>query len=474
MSADRLFAVKEEMEKAEARRLQPYFIRAFFLKAFQALGGVTHPREAGRFEITHVPAAIRERDRRITGRNRREHEPVLKRYSRVCFEREAIQPLDKPGLERAVLMHPGHPLMLAMSDMILEQQANLLRQGAVLVDPADEGVEPALLFLLTHEVKSGDGGVLSKRIQFVRVEADGTAAFAGWAPHLDLEPLPEGDRPLLTDVLKAPWITNGQELRALAMAAQNLVPEHFNEVAHRRIAHVEKTLRAVHERLSKEIAFWQDRWMKLKDDGEAGKDVRLNLDNARRTIAELEARLDSRKKDLQAMRHVVNGTPVVLGGALIIPAGLMNKLRGDDPTDPAVATFAADAAARQRIERLAMEAVRQAEEARGCCVVDVSKDKCGWDLTSYPPAIDGKQPDPRHIEVKGRVKGASTITVTRNEMLYAFNQGDKFVLAVALVGEGDAIDGPHYIRNPFDREPAWGIASINYNLGDLLVRAEAL
>ena len=151
----------------------------------------------------------------------------------------------------------------------------------------------------------------------------------------------------------------------------------------------------------------------------------------------------------------------------------MNKLRGDEPVDPVAATFAADAAARKRIELLAMDAVRRAEEARGCRVVDVSAAKCGWDLTSYPPAIDGKQPDPRHIEVKGRVKGASTITVTRNEMLYAFNQGDKFVLAIALVDEGDAVDGPHYIRNPFDREPGWGVASINYNLGDLLARAEA-
>ena len=43
----------------------------------------------------------------------------------------------------------------------------------MLVDPADEGLEPALLFLLTHEVKSGDGAVLSKRLQFVRVGADG-------------------------------------------------------------------------------------------------------------------------------------------------------------------------------------------------------------------------------------------------------------------------------------------------------------
>ena len=64
MNAERLFAVKEEMEKAEARRLQPYFVRSFFMKAFEALGGSIHPREAARFEITHVPASIRERDRR--------------------------------------------------------------------------------------------------------------------------------------------------------------------------------------------------------------------------------------------------------------------------------------------------------------------------------------------------------------------------------------------------------------------------
>src|SRR5262249_16284929 len=65
MTGGRFFSVKEEMEKAEARRLQPYFVRSFFLKAFDALGGTVHTREAGRYEISHVPAAIRERDRRI-------------------------------------------------------------------------------------------------------------------------------------------------------------------------------------------------------------------------------------------------------------------------------------------------------------------------------------------------------------------------------------------------------------------------
>lgn len=219
MSPERLYSVKEEMEKAEARRLQPYFVRSFFMTAFEQLGGSMYPRESGRFEITHVPTSIRERDRRITGRNRRELEPVLKRYDRVCFEKEALQPLDKPGLARAVLMHPGHPLMLAVSDLLLEQHANLLRQGSALVDPADDGVDPWLMVLLTHEVKSGNGQVLSTRLQFVRVNPDGSTSFAGWAPHLDLEPLEtffnnpsvsEGlhASQLLTNPLLTRWVTN--------------------------------------------------------------------------------------------------------------------------------------------------------------------------------------------------------------------------------------------------------------------------
>jgi len=57
MSPERLYAVKEEMEKAAARRLQPYFVRSFFLNAFAQLGGSIYPRELGRFAIGGSPAA---------------------------------------------------------------------------------------------------------------------------------------------------------------------------------------------------------------------------------------------------------------------------------------------------------------------------------------------------------------------------------------------------------------------------------
>jgi superfamily II DNA or RNA helicase len=470
MGAERLFRVKEEMEKAEARRLQPYFVRSFFMNAFGALGGSIYPREGDRWEITHVPGILRERDRQITGRNRRDQSPVLRGYERVCFTKEGVHLEDRPTAPMAVMLHPGHPLMLATTDVLLEQNANLLRQGSVLVDPLDEGEEPSVIFLLTHEIRSGDGQVLSKRLQFVKVSPDGETSFAGWAPHLDLEPLAQADRAVLGDVVSADWVRSGLEQQALSLAATNLVPEHYEEVAGRRIDHVEKTLAAVHERLTKEISFWSDRYIKLTDDQQAGKDVRLNLENVRRTLSDLESRLESRKKQLQSMRHVTSGTPVVLSGALVIPVGLLNRRKG---TAPAPGLHAVDAAARARIEELAMRAVTKAEEARGCRVVDVSAKKCGWDITSYPPIKDGKQPEARHIEVKGRAKGATTVTLTRNEILYALNQADKFVLAIVIVGENDEIEGPYYEPHPFKEEPGWAVSSVNYDLKTLLSTATA-
>ena len=241
------------------------------------------------------------------------------------------------------------------------------------------------------------------------------------------------------------------------------MPEHFDEVRTRREQAVDKTLAAVHERLVKEINFWSDRYIKLQDDLAAGKDVRLTLENVRRTIDDLTARRESREKELLAMRHVISATPVVLGGALVIPAGLLMQRKGQPG-------WSADADARSRIEHIAMQAVMNAERALGHEVIDVSAQKCGWDVTSIPKALDGRLPTSRHIEVKGRAKGQTTITVTRNEILYGLNQADKFILAIVLV-DGGRHEGPFYIRKPFTQEPDWAVTSINLDLDALLERA---
>lgn len=462
MSLEDLYAVKDEMEKAEARKLQPYFIRAFFTEAFQSLGGELRDRESGRYEIRHVPATIRERDR-VIGESRT---PVLKKYERVCFEKERVRLRGKP---MADLLHPGHPLMHATTDLILSAHRSKLKQGAVLVDPNDDGLEPRVLFMIDHSVREGHGSetrLASRRLQFVEIDEHGRTFHAGWAPHLDLQPATEGDLKLIGDVLEAPWIHGDLEAAALAHASSELVPQHYQEVKARRARQADRVLEAVNERLVKEINYWSDRYIKLTDDVAAGKQPRMQPQNAKRTVDELTARLDQRKRELEAMKHVVSSTPVVLGGALVIPQGLLAQRRGEDG-------YSADAEARARVERVAMEAVMAVERSFGHDVKDVSAEKCGWDVTARRPADQsGALLHDRHIEVKGRAKGQSTVTVTRNEIIYGLNQAEKFILAIVLVDGADH-EGPYYVRNPFSTEPDFGVATWTLELKSLLERAEA-
>ncbi|MBD5801785.1 RNA polymerase-associated protein RapA [Azoarcus sp. Aa7] len=472
MNAERLFAVREQMERAEARKLQPHFIRSFFTEAFKQLGGDLRPCESGRWEIPHVPAILRERDRVISGRDYRYEGPVLTRYDRVCFERDKVRLKDRAGAQMASLIHPGHPLMHALTDIVLEQNRNTLKQGAIMVAPGDSGTEPHLCFILDHAIREGadQARVASRRLQFVEIDPQGQASNAGWAPHLDLTPIAPADFELVRDLIDGRWLDDGNAHRleqiALAHASQHLVPDHYAEVKTRRQKHVDLTLRAVQERLVKEINYWSDRYIKLQEDIAAGKDVRLPLENVRRTIDDLTARLETRKKELEAARHVISATPLVVGGALVIPAGLIAQRRtGQDLRSQVV-----DAQARARIERVAMNAVIDAERSLGHHVIDVSRDKCGWDVTAQPPASNGRLPQPRHIEVKGRAKGQSTITVTKNEVFAGFNQGEKFVLAVVIV-DGEHHEGPYYIARPFAQEPDWAVTSVNLDLEELLSRA---
>jgi hydroxyacyl-ACP dehydratase HTD2-like protein with hotdog domain len=86
MDASRVFRIREDMERAEARKLQPHYIESFFLEAFKSLGGAVRQREARRFEVSHVPAPVRNRDR-VIGIG----EIVLPRCERIVFEKALMR-----------------------------------------------------------------------------------------------------------------------------------------------------------------------------------------------------------------------------------------------------------------------------------------------------------------------------------------------------------------------------------------------
>ncbi len=453
-------ALKEDMERAEARRLQPHFISSFFMEAFRLLGGTIREREPRRYEITHVPAVIRARDRQIgVG------EPVLTRYERVTFHKELIAVEGKP---MAAFLCPGHPLLDATVDLVLERYRELLRRGAVLVDPGDQGEQVRALFYLEHSVqdartdRSGSRRVVSRQMQFVELAADDSTRVAGYAPYLDYEPIKPEDRALVEEVLNAAWLTGDLEQRALSYAIEHIVPRHFEEVRGRKEELIAKTMAAVKDRLTKEIAYWDHRANELKAQELAGRQPRMNSGRARQRADELEARLQRRMQELEEERRISPLPPVVIGGALVVPAGLLARLRGERTQDPD--TFARETA---RVEALAMQAVMEAEVALGRDPRDVHRENRGYDIESL--IADGGL---LFIEVKGRVAGASTVTITKNEILTALNKPDEFLLALVTV-DGDEAQEPKYIRQPFQREPDFGVTSVNYSLSELLARAEA-
>ena len=51
MDTSRVLKIRDEMERAEVRKLQPHYIESFFIEAFKRLGGGV--KEAG------VPGAIK-------------------------------------------------------------------------------------------------------------------------------------------------------------------------------------------------------------------------------------------------------------------------------------------------------------------------------------------------------------------------------------------------------------------------------
>ncbi|MGK7935627.1 MAG: helicase-related protein, partial [Xenococcaceae cyanobacterium] len=167
MDITKIQRIRESMERAEARKLQPHFIGSFFIEAFQHLGGVIRQREPKRYQISNVPAIIRNRGRQIGTR-----EPILTRYERICFDKELIS---VPGKPLAAFICPGHPLLDATIDLILERHRNVLKQGSILVDENDPNEEVRILVTLQHSIQdaktdiSGKRRIVSRRMQYVEI-----------------------------------------------------------------------------------------------------------------------------------------------------------------------------------------------------------------------------------------------------------------------------------------------------------------
>ena len=467
IDVSKVMEIRAEMERMEARRLQPHFVEAYFLQAFRTLGGRIYKREHGRYEIKSVPSSIQRRDMQIGFGN-----SVLNKYERVCFDKANCT---IPGQVQAELLCPGHPLVDATTDLIRERYSDDMKRGTVFVDENDYGLEPRLLFYIEEAIQdgvvlpNGKKRVISKEVHFVELKEDGTATNAGYAPYLDYRGLTEEEAPAVYDyVHHQDWLKHDVEERAKIFAISHLVPEHLTRVRTHRLERLNRIAKAVKERMTAQIQYWDFRSVELREKEAAGKgNQRRTSANAARRAEELANRMSARLAELETEKQISAVPPLVVGGSLVIPKGLLHKLT--HPGDPA--DFGQGD--RQAMEYAGMKAVMDIERKLGYTPRDVSAQNCGYDIESGVPKENRTSEGClRFIEVKARRKGSTTVTVSKNEILTGHNEPEKFILAIVEV------DGEHtrtiYLKKMFQSPPDFATTSVNYDIMKLIRSGEII
>ncbi|ANF31311.1 hypothetical protein A0130_06185 [Leifsonia xyli] len=450
--------MRRDMERAEAARLQPHHVEAFFHRAFAEVGGQLRMREHNRFEIRRVPVEIKERDR-VTGFG----QPVVDEYYRVTFDPKYVRVDGNNHV--ATLLHPGHPLVSATMSVVSDRYHDDLRRGAVLVNRSDPSVEPYIISLLEHDITDGrtasDGQpvVVSRRAQYVRIDQDGTIAPLAGSPIPNFEVPTDEELAASQSLVSESWLRAADlDRRVIREASITIARQHADEVRSRTIERVDKTERLVRERLTREINYWDRRAFELSEQERAGRKTRLPASQMRERADALARRLERRLKELDEERDVSARPPRVTGACLVITQGWL-----DAQNDPEGAALRARETT--RIERLAVDAVLRVERALEHHPLEMHHNNPGYDIESDTGInID-------FIEVKGRVAGGRTFVLTRQEAVTALNKAESSVLALVQVGDDD-VTAVRYLRRPllqpidpraarveFDWAPFWNSAT---------------
>ncbi len=457
-----VLAVKEDMERAEARKLEPHFIGSFFVTGIKRLGGRIARREFGRYEIARLPKQVTVEAERLG------FDGVGGAYERIAFNRDGVAIPDFPVAEYVA---PGTPLLEALREAVNIEVGDSLTRGSVLIDDSDWGEDPRLLVVIETAIRddvptrTGEEHIASKSLSFVELSEKGEARSGGYAPYLDYRAPTEGQRVLIDGyVTCSSWIDESLETRAMGYALERIVPEELRRARELRAVRIDKVARAVDQRLTAEVRYWDARAAELKQKEDSGKvSARLNSANAAVRAEELSSRRERRLNRLAQERELTSLPPRVLGKALIIPRGLMCRLSGQE-IDPS------QRSARKLIEAVGMHAVMSIERSLGHEPRDVSADNVGYDIESHVPVDKGNAL--LLIEVKARAEGADTVTVSRNEVLCALNKREGYVLALVEVGSSSV--RTTYLAHPFSASLDVAADAVTYSIKKLLAQGKVL
>ncbi|MFC6287571.1 helicase-related protein [Nocardioides sp. GCM10027113] len=407
---------RDRLDAGGRTQLQPYFTSSWFESTLKELGGRVRRRPDGFHDVGFVPDAVRSAGRRGTAAI------VRSRYEVVSFDPQRTT--GEPGV-LPELVAPGHPLLDAVADVAERQWREVLREGAVLVDPDPRASRCRVFFGVSHDMADGHAtpNTLSRRVAFVELDGEGFHGEVG-PTYLDYRsPLPTEESALDRVLADHPFLDQGREL-ATEWAMRHLVGEHRSRVAQSHTTAVERARDEVTRRLEAEIAHWSAEAERNRRSDDAQRRER----DARRVQA-LQSRLARRLEELAADARVVARPPRVLASAVVVPVRLLSPQVEEAVLPPG-----------------GLDLVHAAEQELG-------HEPGEW-VEAGTATVRSTRPDglSRWIDVHHAPRDGGGVRVTRTQVLQARNLGDRHRLALVQPSRNGAGGATlRYAVDPFAR-----------------------
>lgn len=403
-----LSAIVGKSEEARERRLVPEVIEDFFLQASPLAGIAPKPdrKEEHAYRVGRLPRILMPYGEKLEPRFGR----LGREYLRIAFDKELLA--SDPTLEWVT---PGHPLFESVRALVHDKAQGDLQQGAIFYDlNRDEAVS---LDVFSGEIRDGRGRTLHKRLFVMQIAQDGSISVRQPTIFLDLALAPTGTPPPVNQGLP------GREQAERVLYEHALQPlleqERFQrEKEVKTISeHMEVSLNAIIDRVQLQFAELMDQ--KESGSQEAGLDGRIRMLEDR--LDELNTRLELRREELDKEQRCTISNIQHLGSAWVLPH--------PDRQTPVGRNMVSD----PEIEKIAVRAVTDHEEARGWRVESVEEENRGFDLISRKPHPEDPETaiGVRFIEVKGRAR-VGEVALTTNEYRTAERLKEDYWLYVAF------------------------------------------
>ncbi len=418
-----------EDRRARENRLVPEYVAQFFERACKFVGVDIERRRDGLLRVPSVPYELRNVSHDFKSR----FGEVFREYNKIAFDKQMARRHD------AVFIAPGHPLLEALIEYLLDMCEPDVRRGAIFADSA--GRWDGWLWFIEGEVRDGANRIVGKRLFAIYQPLHGEMQVVNPSVLWDLKPLKD------TIAIETP----PSEDRVVAFAVTNVIEAYRNDLLKQRERDAEIKrkygLRSLEQMIGEADArLIEYETRRIKGD----KLPEVEVQNEERRREELRARQQALEEEIRRETSLLPSTPKVLGVVRVIPKPVEQEGMRYDP----------------EVEAIGMRVAMQYERDHERLPEDVSKENLGYDIRSsaLASAAEGRATDVRYIEVKARAT-TGAIVLTPNEWLMAQRLGNEYWLYI--VENAKTEPRLHTIQNPAAKfQPEQVVEIVRYVIKD--------